>query len=121
MNKKIISTICGIIFIVAGATCSILYAVGDSSKPRWLIIIGAGIICAILAQVGSIQREEDQTKKHKKLISWICSSISMISVFIFLILLIIMKINNSWIAVFVGGVISAIVYMIDNARKEEKK
>ena len=67
------------------------------------------------------QEKKIKKKKHKKMIGCICSSISMISVFIFLLLLMLTKFNNSWIVIMIGGIISCIIYMLDNAIKEDKK
>ena len=121
MSSKMMGSICGIIAIVSCGICSICYAVVNSTSPWWLIVLAGGILCAIISQIGAYTREENKEKKHKKMIGCICSSISMISVFIFLLLLMLTKFNNSWIVIMIGGIISCIIYMLDNAIKEDKK
>ena len=119
MNKKMTGTICAILFMVFGFTTGILYAILDSNKPWWLIAFFAIIPCFILTQIDAVKSENDKMKKHKKLIGAICGSISIISVYLFLCIQIITKINNAWIIVCVGGIISAIIYMIDNAKNSK--
>ena len=121
MSSKLVGAICICILIVSAGICSIGYAVGNSGFPWWLIIVGGGIISAILAMAGTASREEDKEKKHMRIISCICASISMISVFVFLILMLVANIPNSWIAVFVGGILSGIIYIMDGALKKEKE
>ena len=119
MSKKMTGTICATILIVSCAICSILYAIMDSSKPWWLIVFAGGVVSAIIAMISNYKREENKDKKHMLLISTICASISMLSVFIFLTVYILTKYSNSWIIVFIGGIISGIIYMIDNAKKDK--
>ena len=118
MSKKLVETICGCIAIVAGTICALGYIFGNSANPWWLIIFAGGIAMAIVSLAGGITNENDLNEKHKKIIGCICASISMISVLIFLTLMMLTGNSNSWIAVFIGGVISGIIYMIDNASKK---
>ena len=118
MNKKLVGSICGCISIITCSVCALGYIFGSSSHPWWLIVVAGGIACAIVSMIGEMTREDDSNKKHKKLIGCICASISMISVFIFLTLMMLTGNTNSWIAVFIGGIISGIIYMIDNATKK---
>ena len=118
MNKKLVGTICACIAIVAGTACALGYALGNSANPWYLIVFAGGIACAITSMIGTATREEDENKKHQKIIGTICASISMISVLIFLTVMLLTGFNNSWIIVCVGGVISGIIYMIDNAIKK---
>lgn len=121
MGKKMTGTVCAIIFMVCGFTTGILYAVADSSKPWWLIALAAIVPCFILTQISAVKCEEKKDAKHKKLIGAICGTISITSVFIFVCIQSLTKFNNGWIIVCVGGILSAIIYMIDNARSEDKK
>ena len=121
MSKKLVSAICACMFVAAGGFCAIAYAIGNSNAPWWLVIFAAGIICAILSQVGVITREKKKDIKHKKIIGCICSSISMISVFIFLTFMMLNIMKNSWIIILIGGIISFIIYTMDKAIQSDKK
>lgn len=121
MSKKLVGAICTCIFIVCAGVCAIGYAVGNSNIPWWLFILAGGIISVILTQIGEITREKKKNFKHKKLIGCICSSISMISVFVYLTLIMMIKFYNGWIIIVIGGIISFIVYTIDKAIQSEKK
>ena len=120
-NKKFVGAICVIILIVCSSICSLGYILGKSNFPWWLIIFAGGIVCGCLYLISDMLREEDKDKKHIKLMSCICSAISMVSVFTFLLVDILFKIQNSWIIVFIGGIVIGIITMIDRALKEKNK
>lgn len=121
MSKKLVSAICACIFVAAGGFCAIAYATINSKTPWWLVVFAAGIICAILSQIGVITREKKKAIKHKKIIGCICSSISMISVFIFLVFVMLNIMKNSWIIVVIGGILSFIIYTIDKGIQSDKE
>ena len=121
MSKKLVGAICTCLFVVSAGVCAIGYAVGNSNIPWWLCIFAAGIICAILSQIGDITREKKKDTKHKKLIGCICSSISMLSVFVYLTLIMTIKFYNGWIIIVAAGIISYIIYTIDKAVQSDKK
>ena len=119
MNKKVVSSICGIIFLIACGTCSVLYAIGGTGH-WWLIVVGAAIACGIITQIGNVVREKDAAKKHKTLIGCICSSICMLSVYAFLLVITLTNFEHSWLIVFLGGISSGIVSLIDSAINSAK-
>ena len=119
MSKKLVSAICASLMVISAGVCMVGYVLKDSGS-WWLFIFGAGVICAIISMVGNFTREKDLVKKHQGLIGCICASISMISVFVFLVLLL-KGFNNSWIIVCIGGIISFVVYTLDKAIVSEKK
>ena len=118
MNKKLVNAICACLFVISAGICSIGYAIGSSDAPWWLAVFAAGLLCAIISMIGDITREEDSEKKHSRIIGCICASISMISVFIFLTVLMFTNFPSSWIIVCVGGIISFVIYTFDKAMKK---
>ena len=121
MSKNLIGAICGSVAIISAGICSLGYALGNSNYPWWLVMVAGGIICAIVSMVSGINNEKNTEEKSKKLIGCICASISMISVFIFLAVMMLTKYENSWIIVFIGGIASGVTYMLYNAVKKDKK
>lgn len=121
MSKKVVSTICICILVICCAICSIGYAVINSSFPWWLFVFAGGIICAIASMIVDITNEKDKTKRSKRFIGCICTSICMVSVFIFLAVMMLTNIQYSWIIVCVGGVASFVTYKIYDAVKNKKK
>jgi uncharacterized membrane protein YfcA len=119
MNKKMVGAICAIIMMISGGICTFGYVLGNSNDPWWLVAFAGGILCAIVSMALGAKYEKDKNKKHKAIIGCICASISMISVFAFLVVQIITAYENSWLIVFAGGILSGIIYMIDNARNEK--
>jgi hypothetical protein len=120
MSKKLIGAICCSIMIISGGICSLGYVLGNSADPWWLVVFAGGIACAIAAMAGGISNEADKNKKSQKIIGCICASISMISVLVFLSVMMLSNFANSWIIVMIGGIASAVIYIIYNAIKKDK-
>ena len=120
MSKKLTSTICGCTMMICGGICLVGYVMGNSGFPWWLLVFAGGIGCAIISMIGGITREKDQEKRSKKFISCICASISMLSVLIFLTLLMLTKLKNTWLIVVVGGIASGVTRLIYDAIKNKK-
>lgn len=121
MSKKLVNAISGCIIMVCAIGCVMGYVMGDSSQPWWLIMFAGVVICAMLTMFGNYSRAEKPDEKHKALIGAICASVSMLAVLIFLILMFLAKLPYSWIVVMVGGVLSGIIYKIDEAVRNDKK
>lgn len=118
MNKKL-GIACGIIMIICVAICIIGYVVDKSDRPWWLILALGGILSGIVAMCGPFLKEQDQVKRHKYFIGCISGSIALISVFVFLMVQVMTGYEGSWIIIFVGGLLSTTVYMIDEARSDD--
>ncbi len=120
MSKKLIGAICACTMMICGSTCAIGYVVASSIFPWWLLVFMGGVACAIISMIGEIIREKNKEKRAKKLIGCICASINMLSVLTFLALLLLTKVQHSWIVVMVGAIVSAAIYLLYDATKGKK-
>ena len=121
MSKKLVGAICACVMMICGGVCTIGYVIGNSNFPWWLFVFGGGVFCAIISMIGGITWEKDKEKKTKKLIGCICASVSMLSVVAFLVLIMLTKVQNSWIVLMVGGITSGVISVLYNAIKGNNK
>ena len=120
MSKKTTSIICVCTILLCFGICLIGSFVSHFILPWWLIAFAGGIICAIVSMVGDITREQKKSKKSKRIIGCICSSICMISVLAFLTVNTLTQMKNSWVIICIGGIASMITYFIYSAVKDKK-